>query len=211
MELLNESINLVNLPYTFLVVICLFYWLNVMVGVLSPDTLDLELDSTVDLDADIDHDIDDVAVGHGVFATTAEFLFVGKVPLMIIITVLSTLMWVFSVFGNHYFGNTSGVYALMAFLPILIVSIFLSRFFVYPFALVFKKLNHEVDREIVGKVSKVVLPASNVKKGQATVLIGNAEQKIYIKTSENSSLFKGDEAMVIEYDSTQKCYLVEPI
>lgn len=211
MELLNETVKLVNLPYTFLVIICLLYWLNVMIGVLSPDTLDLQLEGDVDLDAGLDTDVDDVSVDHGVFALTAEFLFIGKVPLMIILTVLSTLMWVFSVLGNHYLGNTSVWVALGASLPILAVSVFLTRFFVYPFALVFKKLNQEEDLEIIGKTSKVLLPASAKKKGQASIIIGNAEQKIYIKTLNEKYLLKGDDVMVVEYDASQKCYLVEPL
>lgn len=209
MELLNETIKLVNLPYTFLLILCLLYWLNVMVGVLSPDTLDLQLDGDADLD--IDSDIDDVNIDHGIFTLTAEFLFIGKVPLMIILTVLSTLMWVFSVLGNHYLNNSSVWVALGALLPILAVSVFLTRFCVYPFALLFKKLNIEEDKDIVGKVSKVLLPASDAKKGQAAVIIGNAEQKIYIKSLEGNTLLKGDEVMVVEYDSAQKCYFVEPI
>lgn len=209
MELLNETIKLVNLPYTFLLILCLLYWLNVMIGVLSPDTLDLQLEGDADLD--VDSDIDDLNVDHGIFTLTAEFLFVGKVPLMIILTVLSTLMWVFSVLGNHYLENSSAWVAFGALLPILAVSVFLTRFCVYPFALLFKKLNVEEDKDIVGKVSKVLLPASDVKKGQASVMIGSAEQKIYIKTLEGNTLLKGDEVMVIEYDSSQKCYYVESI
>ncbi|MBB6464023.1 OB-fold-containig protein [Flammeovirga kamogawensis] len=207
MELLEDSLKLINLPYTFLLFLCLLYWLNVFVGFITPDFIDLQFEG----DVDVDLDIDDVSFSSSVWASSAQFLYLGTVPIMIIITVLSTLMWVFSVLGNHYLGNESVIYAVVAFLPILFLSIFLTRFFAYPFSILFKKLNEEEDRTIIGKVSKVILATSHNRKGQASVRVGKAEQKIYIKSSNNENISKGEEALILEYDNSEKCYLVQPI
>ncbi|WP_156152361.1 OB-fold-containig protein [Flammeovirga sp. OC4] len=212
MELIHEAAKLVNLPYTFLLILCLLYWINVMIGVLSPDTIDFDLDGDVDVDADIDSDISDLDSDIGVFGHVAGFLYLGKVPFMLVLSFLSLLMWVLSVLGNYYLGNDSVGMALAIALPIIAVSVFLTRFFVYPFSIVFKKMNEEVDREVVGKVAKILIPASGEKKGQASVLIGNAEQKVYIKTLEKHTILtKGDEAIVVDFDEHQNCYVVEPV
>ena len=55
MELLSESISFYNLAWTVLLVLCMVYWLSVIVGLADMDFLDVDLD--LDGDADIDKEI----------------------------------------------------------------------------------------------------------------------------------------------------------
>ncbi|MBB3700690.1 DUF1449 family protein [Flammeovirga yaeyamensis] len=211
MELLNESIKLINLPYTFLLILCIIYWLNVIIGAITPDFLDVQLDLDNDIDLDVDTDLDTDVSSVGIFQGVLQFLHVGIVPVMLIFTVLFTLMWLFSILFNHYIFELSPLMALGTAIPNIVLSIFLTRYIAFPFASLFRKLNEEEDREIIGKRGKVLLGASESHKGQISIWVGSGEQKVYIKSSDGLPIEKGEEAIVVEYDTDQKCYLVQTL
>ena len=44
-EFINETFQLVNLPATGLLLICLLYWLMVIVGAIGVDAIDIDFDT----------------------------------------------------------------------------------------------------------------------------------------------------------------------
>ena len=78
-DVIQQALTWYNLPLTLLLGVITLYWLMVIIGVLSADSLDFDVDTGdidvgVDLDADADVDIDaahdfsadhDLHAGHG--------------------------------------------------------------------------------------------------------------------------------------------------
>ena len=95
MEVLSESIWLVNLPFTILLGCVVLYWLMMCLGLVDFDTgadvamdasvdMDVDADVAVDADADVDMDSDaevNSEIHAGWFSPFLQFLNIGEVLL----------------------------------------------------------------------------------------------------------------------------------
>ncbi|MGB0525501.1 MAG: hypothetical protein ACPGJS_21170 [Flammeovirgaceae bacterium] len=208
-ELLEESLRAVNFPYTLLLGLVLFYWLTVFLGLLDLDFLSIDVDVDADVDVDMDADIDAGHHGGFSFGKLLHFFNIGEAPFMIIMTFLSLYMWVGSILFNHFMQNSSGLLAAGFAIPLIIVSLFLTKFSSWPFAKVFKALNKEEDTNVIGKLCEVKVGASDKYLGQAEVNGEKYHQLINIKAVEGVELKKGEHALILEYVEDGNYYIVE--
>lgn len=220
MELLHECVRVVNLPYTLLFGATFLYWILYLVGVLGSDFLEF-MDFDVDVDADlgpgmepgIDGDFDaDIDIGHGGGALAAVLRFVhgGNVPVTIIASSMILSMWVLSILTNYYLKNTNGLIALGLFIPIFICSMLITKTALMPFV---PLLKHAFDEsgdtvDILGKPCIVCSLEANVKYGMAEVATKGSPIAIHVRTRDNETLKKGDEAVVFGRDRDDDVYLV---
>jgi len=98
-DFINETFQLVNLPATCLLLLCLLYWSMVIIGAIGVDAFDIDFDADVDVgDLDLEGDFDSHPGG---FNSLAEFMHLKEVPLVIVGSVFALLFWSASFFGNH--------------------------------------------------------------------------------------------------------------
>jgi hypothetical protein len=144
------------------------------------------------------------------FGKLLHFFNIGDVPFMIILSFLSLSMWAGSIAFNRYTGNTSPLVALGFFVPLLIVSLFLTKFCSAPFVKLFTVLNKDIDKNVVGLRCIVKVGALENRIGQAEIETEEFHQLINIKSIEQHRLIKGEEVLIIDYNKDEHYYLVEP-
>lgn len=207
-ELLQAAVLPPNLVATGLLVFVLLYWLTVIVGLLDFKTADLHLGGHTDLPADAGH----LPGPHTDWLNGAlAFFNLGRVPLMLFLSFVALPLWVGSILTNYYTGNTSLLRGLVFLLPLLVASLFVAKVLTQPFVRLFAALekDHDGGAVALGKVCTVLLPATADHLGQAAVRIDGAPLMLNVRTT-GAPLAKGETALVIDYDTPRRCYLIEP-
>lgn len=193
MELFQESIRPINFPVSCLLVVMTLYWLMVIVGGLDIELLDLSHD------VDVSHDVEVDANGHAPFGMIGQLLHLGEAPVTIVISILITIMWGFSVIGNFYL-NKGDSYLLGAglFAGNMVVSTILTSIVVLPIAAGFRKLQGtEAKKDVVGDTCRVISTKVDPESGQAEVTIKDGAP-IAINARTNSEVLqKGQQAVVV--------------
>jgi hypothetical protein len=212
-ELLNAALEGVNLPYTILLGLVVLYWLSVILGALDLSALDFDLDADVDVDADLDMDTDVGGGMTGWFAGALHFFNFGKVPFMLIMTIVIVTAWSLALIGNHYLGNYSIGYALATALPLLFLGLVLAKLLTTPLVPLFAQVQAEAEPvDYVGELCRLVLPAAYDRMGQAEVVIGDNTLLIYVKTAAPGiALPTGAQALVVRAAADGSYFLIQPL
>lgn len=199
-ELFQASLSPENVIYTILLVLVLFYWLSIILGVLGMDGFDIELDVDADVDIDIDADIGAGGSADGWFAGALHFFNFGKLPAMVIISFVILFAWLINLLMNHHLGNGSLTFAIIMMMPNLFVSLVLTKLITTPLIPIFQQLNTpEEDINFKGMICKLTVSANKLKKGQAEVIYKNRSILIYVKVDEEEvdQIKKGEQAVVL--------------
>ncbi|MEQ9442520.1 MAG: DUF1449 family protein [Cyclobacteriaceae bacterium] len=206
-ELFTAAVSAPNLIPTLLLAFVLIYWLVVLLGAIDIDSLDVDLD--LDTDVDVDADVDGHLSGAG-FDGVLAFFNLGQIPLMVFLSFWILPVWVLSVLGNHYLGNSSFLIGLLVLLPSLVAGLFIAKFLTTPLVKVFAGLNQEANETVIGKICTITSQASNLKVGQARVQTSGAPLLLNVKTYEGITLDRGETGMVIEQQEGRNIYFIEP-
>ncbi|WP_046247235.1 hypothetical protein [Hymenobacter terrenus] len=208
-EVLLAAIAPPNLIPTGLLVFVLLYWLTVIVGLLDLKTVDLSI-------SDHNHFYYDGHIPHDGISTSwlngaLAFFNLGRIPLMVFLSFVFLPLWAGSVLVNYYTGNTSLLLGLAFLLPLFIGSLFVAKFLTLPFVRLFTALekDHDAGAVAIGKVCTVLLPTTTEQLGQASVRIDGAPLMLNVRST-NAPLAKGETALVIDFDTARRCYLIEP-
>lgn len=229
-QVLTESIQLANLPFTALLGAVVVYWLMVAVGFLSFESAaDAHADVSVDGHMGDGHlgDAQDAAGGHGHGAAdgdvggadhhhvgflshVAHFLNIGEVPVMIVVSVLSLWLWLFSMIANHYFNQGSFVRAAVLVVPNVALSLVLTRALTWPLKKFFVALNRDYDghKPLLGRTCTMMTGEVTRDFGQAQIKTGGAPLLIHVRTTDGELLRKGETGLVVREDKRNNIYYV---
>jgi len=205
-ELLTAAVSPVNIIPTLLLVFIFMYWLTVIVGVIDLDALDIDLDveggePAVDADGHVSVEW---------LNSVLLFFNLGQVPFMVFLTFLVVPLWVISVMGNYYLGNTSFILGLLLLIPNLLISLFIAKLLTTPLVKVFSALDKESKEKMEGKICTLLTSASNQKIGQARIDTPGSPILLNVMTYEGISMDSGEDGMVIERDPQKNIYFIEP-
>ncbi len=238
MEVLSESVRLVNLPFTVLLGFVILYWVIMGIGLIDFDTgadaevgvdvgadadaevaLDgnadahLDVDGDGDMDVDGDGDADAHAGGHaepGWFTPVLQFLNVGQVPMMVVLSIMTLAAWTISMALNYYWRSGT-VALLLAFLGVnLVLTCVVTHFATRPFKSLFKALNKEYEEHlpIIGRTCTVTTSSVTEDFGQAQIATKGAPILINVRTSGDAVLRKGETGLVIKEDKEKSIYTI---
>lgn len=216
LEVLREAVAPVNLPFTLLLGLMVGYWLLVSIGL-----LDMDADGTPDLATDVhlphgggaSHAVDLDAAGEGLQGTiksALQFLNVGNVPAMIVLSIMSLSFWTWSMVGNHYFNEGSAMRALVLFVPNLVLTVLLTKVATTPLKKLFQTLNREYEehKPVVGRTCVITTNEVTDKFGQAQIDTSGAPLLINVRTYGETVLAKGESALIIKEDRETNIYTV---
>lgn len=199
-EFIKTSVSLLNLPFTIFLILVLLYWIVVIIG-----AADLEL---FEAEWMPDLEIDD---GGGIMDSLLQLLGVGEIPAMIIISLLALSGWCFSMVANYLFNSSQSLLIGAGLLiPNLIVTFFITSVFV--------RLIHKIigppaqdkeDQKIMYKVGVVTTSEITPSFGQVEIQTKGAPITINARTSGDSTLKKGDKALVFDEDKEKGIFFVE--
>ncbi len=183
--------------YSVLMVLCLLYWLLVIIGF-----ADFDLDVDVDVDGSL-----------GSAAGLLSALGLKGVPLPIVFTLLVFWAWVITslVSLNLLAGFDDALrypLGLAVLVGALLGSIALTRLSVHPLRRLFVQQGHALsNRELVGRICVVSSTAVDDTWGEARVADRGTELVLRVY-SNKAPLSKGDTALIVDYDNARDRYLI---
>ena len=237
-EVLTESIRPANLPFTALLGAVVVYWLMVAVGFLHFDGgadahAEVGADGDFHADASGEFHSDGHAAAHmdvgahangeahaeshggdhhgaGWLSHILHFVNIGEVPVMIVVSVLSLWMWLFSMMANHYFNGGSMLWALALVVPNVAMSMVITRYLTWPLKKFFAALNREYDehKPLVGRTCMVLTGEITGDFGQAQIDTKGAPLLIQARAAGTEILRKGETGLVVREDRNRNLYYV---
>jgi hypothetical protein len=219
MELLTAAFSAPNIIISFFLIAVLFYWLTVIVGAIDVDSfdVDIDIDADVDIHADIntpDKNVDVSAHGGNWFFGMLRFFNFGRVPFMVVMSILIISLWTISMICNHqgsiFNPNNSFLISLIYVVPNIIVSAFVMKLLSTPLIPIFEKLDtHAKALHYEGYTAELTTELKPGKVGQAKLFINNSSIVVSVKAKDGFPLKKGDRITILEENTLQKCYIVE--
>lgn len=219
-----------NAVMTVIMGVLFLYWLFVFIGGIGLDDLDFGFDFDVDIDipeidipdgdpdieADTDIDTgDDAEVpaekSPGFFIKFLNFLNVGKVPFMLILSTLKFFTWIGSLITTQLVDVSSwGAWSLIILLPLLIISIFVTKLATTPMVKFFKAIGYRGEEEIdfFGRTGKMLSTIQDDKIGTAEFIIEDNPIKLNVKSINGVRLTYGEEVFIVDETKDKKFYLV---
>ncbi len=212
MELLSASFALINFPFTLMLLLVVLYWASVIVGALDISALDFSLDvDSLEGGVEADAGGDAAAEAGGVLRGLLHYLYIGEVPLTIVLSILAVSLWAFAVLANHYLnpGQSLGLAALL-FVPNLLISAQLARFVSAPLRKLFRAIDGEAlaSVRLVGRRCRVVTSQVTPEFGQADVDGGGAPIRLSVRTRGGEILPQGADAVILESDPETRVHIV---
>lgn len=220
-ELLQAAFSPPNLLYTILLLVVLLYWLSVFIGALDLEFLDVDLDLDPEVDLELEVDVDaDIEVDAEVEGTgtnspnfiiqALSFFNLGKVPFMVFASFLILSMWLISMVGNAMWGGVIPFFPLILVVPNVIISLFLTKIFSWPFAQLFSKIKHETasGRDLVGKIATLTMAAEPGRISQVDLVDDDTHYLLSVRSKDEASLSRGQQVLLVEYNAQTDEYLI---
>jgi hypothetical protein len=206
-EFLNLIFNGANAIPTGLLLFILLYWLIVIIGLVDTEFLDFDLD----IDGEPEFEIEGSVSGDVSWLNNVlSFFNLGRITFMIWLSFVSLPLWLLSININNFLGIESFIFGLLSLIPMLFLSLLLSKVLTTPFARFFEKINEDSrKKEIIGKIGTVTSSASHESKGMAELNYQGSFLRLYIRSSKTQSVLKGDQVLFIEKLAEPGVYLVE--
>lgn len=194
--------------FTFILAICVLYWLFAVLGVVDIDVLDIDLDLDTDLDTG-----SDVSTTSAMAGVMLKFGLDG-VPVTIIISFLSLFGWLGSYYSVHFlspmvpqglFHILFGILALIVAFWLAVLTTSLVIKLLRPF---FQKVEQQTIKRVLGRIAIVRTSKVNSTFGEAMLNDGGAGLILKVRSRQDQSFKKGDKVVLLEYLEIENVYRV---
>lgn len=193
--------------FTFILALCVLYWLLAVFGVVDIDILDTEGFET---DFDLGNEVSSANALAGVMLKFG----LNGVPVTIIISFLSLFGWLFSYYSVHYLSPLipKGVFNFIFGLLVLMVAFWLSVLLTAMIVRLLRPFFHKVEQQTIKRVlgQSAVVRTSKVTDsfGEAFLNDGGAGLILKVRSSNNQTFVKGDKVVLLEYLDKENIYRV---
>ncbi len=202
--------NIASFPtamFTFVLAICVLYWLLAVLGVVDLDILELDgLDTDFELGSE-------ASTADALTGVMLKFGLNG-VPVTIIISFLSLFGWLASYYSVHFlspFIPTGILYYLFGLL-VLIAAFFLAVLLTAMIIKLLRPFFHKVEQQTIKRIlgQSAVVRTSKVTDsfGEAFLDDGGAGLILKVRSSKNQTFVKGEKVVLLEYLEHKNIYRV---
>lgn len=211
-ELIDFALSPPVVFYTVLLLIFLFYWFTVIIGVLDIGSFDFDIDVDADVDVDVGVDVEAGGGGAGIALSILGFFNFGKMPFMVLMSILSLSLWSIGILGNFYWGGSMPFS--IAFFPInLLVSLAITKTVTTPLIPVFKAFNDELKQmRYVGMLAKVTSRTSANTFGKVELWTDNSFLTLKVKAVPefDGVIERGTEVVITGSNEIETIFFVRP-
>ena len=217
-EILELLFNpLPNGIMTILMGFSLVYW---VFQLLAGDGIDLGTDSEIhfgdinDIDANSDTDFDkniDTSVEPSFFSKVLDFINVGKVPLMVLVTVFKFISWVITIVSTTVLGLAQfGIWSVVILIPIFIIVFIAMHWISKPLVKLFSELGYhgEEEMDFIGRIGIIKSTIEEQKLGSAEFKINQDIYTLNIVSQTGEKINFGENIIIIDEDKSQNIYYV---
>ncbi|WP_419868657.1 hypothetical protein [Chryseobacterium sp. CT-SW4] len=210
-EFIHNAFSPVNTVLSVLLILSVIYWIFTMLTGLD---IDVGIDTDTDIDVDMDAPDGHVHVSHdpSAWAQFLKFLNLDIVPLTYFLTLTLLLTWLGSVYLNAFIPLPVWLAAL-AVVPLLVISLFLTKVMLKPLVPFFREINHKGEKphDFLGREGKLKSSIHGEKIGSMEVFIGSDPMTLMVRSKEGKPLDYGMYVMIVDEDPEKRIYYVEQI
>lgn len=203
-DLLKESLQIYNLPFTILLALVIVYWVIALCGMIDLDALDFDFD--LDADGDGTHG--------GPMSGLLKASGFADAPLILILSLLTILLWATNLLANYHFNPESSIIrAMILFTPVLLISAIITRLLIKPLAPLMNSIkSDEPAAQIIGEEAKVISASIDKEFGRVEVdFDGKPILLNAILTGATEKLRKGDAVLVVSKKEDSDTYKVRSL
>jgi hypothetical protein len=212
-DLLNLLFNpLSNGIMTVLTGFSLLYWLFVMI---SGDGFDFSIDGDLGLEGELG-DVTEMdspeATEMGFFEKVWDFINVGKVPVMVIVTLFKFVSWIITIASSIVFGlGKLGFWSIFILIPVFFITYFLMHFLTKPLVKMYKNLGYKGDDPIdfLGRTGKMKSTISEMKIGSAEFFINGDVIRLNVMSKDGSKIEYNDTVLIVNESTDRKTFYVK--
>lgn len=205
--------NIASFPtaiFTFILAICVLYWLVAVLGIVDIDVLDFDI---ADVDGELGANQSNLSTPDMLAGLMMKFGLYG-VPVTIIVSFIALFGWFISYFIVHFlFGIVpDGLFRYLAGLPVLALalytSVMITAVVIRPIRPLFKKASQNTVKEVLGQTA--VVRTSRVDNGFGEVFLedGGAGLIFKARTTGSDVFKKGDKVVLLEFNEAENIYRV---
>ena len=189
----------------------LLYWLFVMI---SGSGMDFGVDADAALEVGDVSELDspDDVAEPGFMAKVWDFINVGKVPLMVIVTLFKFVSWIMTIASSIVFGiGKMGVWSVLILIPIFIIAYFLMHFLTKPFVKLYKNLGYQGDDPIdfLGRTGKMKSTIEDSKIGSAEFYINGDVIRLNVMSKDGSKIEYDETVLILNESEDRKIFYVK--
>jgi len=221
-ELFDFAFSPPVIGYTIFLMVFLLYWLTVIIGIFDFSSLDFDIDIDADIDMDVDVDVDvdadtdiDASGGGSIVLAILGFFNFGKVPFMVVMSIVALSLWTIAVLMNYYFSNRSIWFSIFLFIPNLFVSLLIAKIVTTPLVPLFNSISNDEVKPInyIGLLGEIVLETSNTQTGQVEINYEKRLITLSVKAVEEHKGFikRGTEVVIAYQDKEAELFFVRPV
>ncbi len=203
-EFFHIAFSKVNFLATLFAILFAIYWvITIFTG--------LDLDVT-DADADLDHDHPETQhSGDSAWDSLLKFFYIGELPILFILSLVSIFMWLFMVNITPLLGWEDKWIGFVLYLPGFILGLLLTKVVAMPFLKLYRMFNHKGEQSIdfVGKVGTVVAGIKQDKIGQIEIKHESDVLRVYAKSMTDDEYKAGEQVIILEASPDAKFYFVQ--
>jgi hypothetical protein len=196
-EFIDACFSGPTLPASILLILAGVYWLFALVGALDLDLFDFDL--SVDPDSQSLSDIGFISL---------RFLNIGRVPLMIWMSVFALAFWTASIVIDGTRTYTSAAETALAIARNAGLALVATKLLTQPLRDKFDVQEPNPAEELVGRTCVITTSEATDRFGWAQLDTGASPLSLSVRAVEGS-LSKGDVAEICGYDAEQRAYLVK--
>jgi len=202
--------NIASFPtavFTFVLAICVLYWLFAVLGVIDLDVLDID-----GLDVDFDTG-SEASVANALTAIMLKFGLNG-VPVTIIVSFLSLFGWLLSYYCVHYLspyipeGLVHILFGLVVLIAAFWVAVMITAMIVKLLRPFFQKMEQQTIKRVLGQTAVVRTSKVNNSFGEAFLNDGGAGLILKVRSCDDKVFAKGDKVVLLEYLEIDNVYRV---
>ena len=183
------------------------YWVIAVLGLVDLEVLDIDMDGDIDA-------ADSIEAQTGIAGVLFK-LGLNGVPLTIVLTIIAIVGWILCYY-SIYFGGAlipdfwpiELAYELVIFVVVTFATIMLTAQIIKPIRSLFRKLEADETKHILGQVVVVRSGVVNKDRGEALMNDGGAGLLLQIRATGDDEFIKGDEVVVIEQNKERNLFRV---
>lgn len=199
-----------NAIMTVLLGLSALYWLLTFIAGDFLGDIDLEPDLGIDMDSDLGGE---VAAEPSIFQKALSFINVGKVPIMLVMSMFKFIAWLFSlattmIWNISNWGWKSG----LILLPIFIITFFLTKWATQPFIKIYKQMgyNGEIAHDLIGRIAVLKSSIKNDTLGTAELTIQHDVLKVMVKSKTGTPIDFNATVTIVAESKDKSFYWVIP-
>lgn len=204
---------LANAIMTILAGLSALYWVfSFLAGdFLGHMDVGVDFDTDVDLDVDAGLDVDGGAELSG-FEKAMQYINVGKVPFMVVLSVFKFIAWIGTLLSSVAFNTFSwGWKSALLLIPVFIITFFLTRLATRPLVKIYRQMgyNGEEAHDLLGRTALMRSDISGTKIGNAELRIHTDLIRINVQSKDGIAIGYNQDVTIVDEVKGRNIYIVQ--